>query len=86
MTIDPPSQTEAKTPATRSVALDPQRPRAMLTVEEAAAELGIGRTTAFALVKSGELPSVKVGRLRRIPLTEIHAYTARLMADQQPTK
>ena len=82
MTADRPPQIEAKSPATQSVALDPQRPRTMLTVEEAAAELGIGRTTAYALVKSGELPSVKVGRLRRIPLTEIHAYTARLLADQ----
>jgi len=59
-------------------------PRALLTVEEAADTIGIGRTTTFALVKSGELKSIKVGRLRRIPLDEVHAYTARLMAEQHP--
>ena len=60
-------------------------PRVLLTVEQAADTIGIGRTTAFALVKSGELKSVKVGRLRRIPLDEIQAYTARLLAEQNPT-
>ncbi|GAA1617497.1 excisionase family DNA-binding protein [Kribbella alba] len=39
----------------------------LLTVEAAAARLGIGRTFAYAIVKSGELESVPVGRLRRIP-------------------
>lgn len=60
-------------------------PRVLLTVEQAAQAIGIGRTTMFALVKSGELKSVKVGRLRRIPLDEIHAYTNRLTAEQHPT-
>lgn len=59
-------------------------PRVLLTVEQAAETIGIGRTTTFALVKSGELKSVKVGRLRRIPLAEVNAYTARLMAAQNP--
>ena len=59
-------------------------PRVLLTVEQAADTIGIGRTTTFALVKTGQLKSVKVGRLRRIPLDEVHAYTARLMAEQNP--
>jgi excisionase family DNA binding protein len=60
-------------------------PRILLTVEEGAEALGIGRTTTFALIKNGELKSVKVGRLRRIPLDEIRAYTTRLLAEQYPT-
>ncbi|HEX9334443.1 MAG TPA: helix-turn-helix domain-containing protein, partial [Pseudonocardiaceae bacterium] len=40
--------------------------RVLLTVEEAAKRLGIGRTTAFALVKTGEIVSVQIGRLRRV--------------------
>lgn len=40
--------------------------RTLLTVEEAAERLGIGRTRMFALVKSGEIESVQIGRLRRI--------------------
>ncbi|HEV2640778.1 MAG TPA: helix-turn-helix domain-containing protein [Actinocrinis sp.] len=60
-------------------------PRILLTVEEAADTIGIGRTTTFALVKSGELKSVKVGRLRRVPLAEVNAYTEQLMAEQDTT-
>ena len=41
--------------------------RLLLTVEEAARRLGIGRSLAWRLVRSGELPSVRLGRLVRIP-------------------
>lgn len=41
--------------------------RLLLTVEEAARRLGIGRTLAWRLVRRGELPSVRLGRLVRIP-------------------
>jgi excisionase family DNA binding protein len=50
----------------------------LLTVEAAAARLGIGRTFAYALVKSGELESVPVGRRRRIPAECITEYVRRL--------
>lgn len=59
-------------------------PRIMLTVEQTAAALNIGRTTVFALIKSGELRSLHIGRLRRIPLDEIQAYTTRLTTQQHP--
>jgi excisionase family DNA binding protein len=54
----------------------------MLSVEQAAEALGIGRTTTYALVKSGQLESVLIGRLRRIPADAIDAYTTRLEAEQ----
>jgi len=41
--------------------------RLLLTVEEAAQRLGIGRTLAWRMVRSGELPSVRLGRLVRVP-------------------
>ena len=63
----------------------PSNPRVMLTAEQAADALGIGRTTVFALIKSGELRSLLIGRLRRIPLDEVEAYSARLTAEQHPT-
>ncbi|TDO35876.1 AlpA family transcriptional regulator [Kribbella sp. VKM Ac-2527] len=52
----------------------------LLTVEEAAQRLGIGRTTVFGLVKSGELESIPLGRLRRIPAECITEYIDRLRA------
>lgn len=59
-------------------------PRTMLTAEQAAAILGIGRTTMFALIKRGDIESILIGRLRRIPADAIDAYTARLMNEQNP--
>ncbi|WP_340559407.1 excisionase family DNA-binding protein [Streptomyces sp. GSL17-111] len=51
---------------------------ALLTVEEAARRLGIGRTVCYRLIGSGDLESVTVGRLRRVPAEAIPEYVARL--------
>lgn len=47
-----------------------------LTVEEAARRLSVGRTTMYALLASGEVPSVTIGRLRRIPAEALNDYVA----------
>jgi excisionase family DNA binding protein len=52
--------------------------RLLLTVEEAADQLGIGRTLMYALVKDGEVESVHIGRLRRIPADALPRYLERL--------
>ncbi|MCA1703745.1 MAG: excisionase family DNA-binding protein [Actinobacteria bacterium] len=52
--------------------------RLLLTVDEAADQLGIGRTLMYALVKDGEVESVHIGRLRRIPADELPRYLERL--------
>jgi excisionase family DNA binding protein len=41
--------------------------RQTLTVEEAAALLGIGRTSAYQAVASGQLPVVRIGRRLLVP-------------------
>lgn len=56
--------------------------RVLLTVEEAAEQLRIGRTVAWRLVSSGELQSVQIGRLRRVPATAVSEYAAHLIAHQ----
>jgi len=50
----------------------------MLTVEEAARRLGLGRTLVYQLISSGELESVTVGRLRRVPAECLAEYIAAL--------
>jgi excisionase family DNA binding protein len=60
----------------------PMPTRVLLTVEEAAERLHIGKTKTYALVKSGELESLLIGRLRRIHVDAVNAYAARLTADQ----
>ena len=39
----------------------------LLTVEEVAAQLRIGRNSAYNLVKSGQIKSIKIGRTIRVP-------------------
>lgn len=49
---------------------------ALLTVEEAARRLSIGRTVCYRLIMSGELESLTIGGLRRVPAAVIPEYVA----------
>lgn len=48
-----------------------------LTVAEAARRIGIGRTKLYEYVTSGEIASVKIGSLRRIPAEAVNEFLAR---------
>lgn len=50
----------------------------VLTVEEAAQRLGVGRTLMYALVKSGDIKSISIGRLRRIPCDALEEFVSRM--------
>jgi excisionase family DNA binding protein len=50
----------------------------LLTVSEAAARLGIGRSHTYTFVQRGELPSVKLGRARRVPVEALQEFVARM--------
>ncbi|MGY2074917.1 helix-turn-helix domain-containing protein [Blastococcus sp. SYSU DS0828] len=54
--------------------------RLLLTPEEAAEVLRIGRTTVYALMKSRELRPVHIGRSCRISQAELDRYVRRLEA------
>lgn len=54
----------------------------MYPAEEAAEKLRLGLSTVRALIKSGELRSVKIGHLRRIPADALHEYVQRLDTEQ----
>jgi excisionase family DNA binding protein len=54
--------------------------RLLLTPEEAADVLRVGRTTVYALMKSGELRPVHIGRSCRIAQAEVERYVRRLQA------
>ncbi len=53
---------------------DSQPDGLLLTVEEAAKRLRLGRTLVYRLILSGELESVTVGRLRRVPAECLAEY------------
>ncbi|MGQ0467990.1 MAG: excisionase family DNA-binding protein [Sporichthyaceae bacterium] len=50
----------------------------LLTVEEAAAALGIGRSLMFELIAKGDVDTVRVGRLRRVRPEQLRAYVQSL--------
>ncbi|MCA1682136.1 MAG: helix-turn-helix domain-containing protein, partial [Actinobacteria bacterium] len=39
---------------------------------EAADALHIGRTKVYGLIRNGELVSIKIGKLRRVPVDAVH--------------
>jgi excisionase family DNA binding protein len=41
--------------------------RLLLRIDEVAALIGVSRTTAYALVNRGEIPSIRIGGMLRIP-------------------
>ncbi len=58
----------------------------LVTVEEAARLLRIGRTTTYELVMSGKLQSVKVGRRRLVVLDGVRDYVDELVRTQNTTE
>lgn len=55
--------------------------RLFLTAEQVADMLNIGRTRAYSLIAAGEIQSVKIGHLRRVPVEAVREYAARLIAE-----
>ncbi len=55
----------------------------LLSAEELARELGVGRTTAYSLLWSGAIPSMKLGRLRKVRREDLEAYLAERMGRSQ---
>lgn len=52
----------------RVIALDILTTRTTITVEEAAALLGIGRTAAYEAARRGQLPTRRLGRRLVVPV------------------
>ena len=57
--------------------------RLLLTVNEAAERLALGRSMAYRLIQTGALRSVKVGGARRVLVSDLEEFVKRLREDQQ---
>lgn len=55
-------------------------PVLLVRPEDAAMALGVGRTKVYELIRSGALRSVRVGGLRRIPVSALAEFVASLEA------
>jgi excisionase family DNA binding protein len=52
-------------------------PRLLLSTSEVARSLGVSPRFVKSLIQAGELPSLKVGRLRRVALPDLEAWVER---------
>jgi excisionase family DNA binding protein len=50
----------------------------LLSPEEAAEVLGVGRSRLYDLIRRRDLVSVRIGKSRRIPVAALKAYVNRL--------
>jgi excisionase family DNA binding protein len=53
-------------------------PKLLLTPEEAAGALGVGRTTLYGLLRTGAVASVRIGGSRRVPTSAVEEYVRTL--------
>ncbi len=53
----------------------------LLRVPEAAAMLGVGRSTIYELFRTGEISPVRIGRAVRVPVRAVYEYAERLQLD-----
>jgi excisionase family DNA binding protein len=61
----------------QTVAIEPL----LVRVEEAARLLSLSRSTIYEMLDRGELPSVRCGAARRIPLASLRAWVERQTAN-----
>jgi excisionase family DNA binding protein len=59
--------------------------RLLLSVDEAARRLSIGRSLLYELLAAGEIRSIHVGRLRRVPIAALTDYINRQASEPRPT-
>lgn len=52
----------------------------LLSIKDAAKRLNIGRTLMYELVNSGQVASVHIGKLHRVPVAALIRYVERLTA------
>jgi excisionase family DNA binding protein len=53
-------------------------PRVLLPSEKAAQALSISRSKLYELLRTGTLESIRIDRLRRIPIQALHEFVDRL--------
>lgn len=56
--------------------------RKLLTINETAELLSMGRSLVYTLVNTGEIKSIKIGRSRRIPVDALDEFVAKRLKEK----
>lgn len=59
--------------------------RLMLRPTEVAESIGVSRSKVYELINSGEIPSMMVGKTRRVPLDRLREWMDRRLAEANAT-
>jgi excisionase family DNA binding protein len=54
----------------------------LLSPDETCELIGVRRTTLYRLLDAGEIASIRVGRLRRIPLERLRAWVDKKVVEE----
>ncbi|MFP5254869.1 MAG: helix-turn-helix domain-containing protein [Acidimicrobiia bacterium] len=65
---------------------DPRPAPLLLTIPEAGRLLGLGRSTMYELIGSGEVEVIHIGRAARIPVDSVERLIARLRSASHPRR
>lgn len=57
--------------------LQPDDDLRLITIDAAAERLGLSRSKVYLLIADGELPTIHIGRARRIALSDLRAFVER---------
>ena len=60
--------------------------KVLLSVDEAASALSMGRTFVYELLTRGEIVSIKIGRRRRIPVSAFQEFVTRQLFELEGNK
>jgi excisionase family DNA binding protein len=60
---------------------EPHLHKLLVPPDEAAVILSVGRTKIFELMATGQLPSVRIGSSRRIPVSALERFVQQLLGD-----
>lgn len=56
----------------------------LLTMDEAARALGLGRALLYTLVMKKQIASVKIGRARRVPVSALETFISQQLQSEEP--
>ena len=70
-------------PSPNPASTQPTSQPLLLTVSQAAQQLGISRSLLYELLAADEIESITIGRLRRIPVDALATYIERQRARDQ---
>jgi excisionase family DNA binding protein len=60
--------------------------RKTMSIPEAASYLGIGRNSAYGAARAGQIPTIRIGRLLRVPIAALERMLEQADKSSEPNR